>query len=51
TVTPQLCDVGFEEHVLPYPAEKSRLYLHGINKTSREFHTMPTETVDAFAEE
>jgi tRNA ligase len=51
TLTPQLCDDSFEEHVLPYPAEKSGLHLHGINETSREFHTMPTETVDAFAEE
>ncbi|KAG1722907.1 RNA ligase-domain-containing protein [Suillus lakei] len=42
---------SFEEHVLPYPAEKSGLHLHGINETSREFHTMPTETVDAFADE
>lgn len=51
TAIAELCDDSFEEHVLPYPAEKSGLHLHGINKTSREFYTMPTETVDAFAEE
>ncbi|KAG1832357.1 RNA ligase-domain-containing protein [Suillus subalutaceus] len=47
----ELCDDSFEEHVLPHPTEKSGLHLHGINATSREFHTVPTETVDAFAEE
>ncbi|KAG1834983.1 RNA ligase-domain-containing protein [Suillus subalutaceus] len=51
TAIAELCDDSFEEHVLPYPTEKSGLHLHGINETSREFHTMPTETVDAFAEE
>ncbi|KAG2143593.1 RNA ligase-domain-containing protein [Suillus clintonianus] len=51
TTIAELCDDSFEEHVLPYPAEKSGLHLHGINETLREFHTMPTETVNAFAEE
>ncbi|KAG2145471.1 RNA ligase-domain-containing protein [Suillus bovinus] len=51
TAVAELCDDRFEEHVLPYSAEKSGLHLHGINETSKEFHTMPTETVDAFAEE
>ncbi|KAG1738763.1 RNA ligase-domain-containing protein [Suillus lakei] len=51
TTIAELCDDSFEEHVLPYPAEKSGLHLHGINETSREFHTMPPETVDAFADE
>lgn len=51
TITSQLCDDSFEEHILPYSAEKSGLHLHGINETSKGFHTMPTETVDAFAEE
>lgn len=51
TTIAELCDDSFEEHVLPYSAEKSGLHLHGINETSREFYTMPTETVDAFAEE
>jgi tRNA ligase len=49
--SPQLCDDSFEEHVLPYSSEKSGLHLHGINKSTKEFHTMPTEIVDAFAEE
>ncbi|KAG1739916.1 RNA ligase-domain-containing protein [Suillus paluster] len=51
TTIAELCDDSFEEHVLAYPVENSGLHLHGINETSREFHTMPTETVDAFAEE
>ncbi|OAX33523.1 hypothetical protein K503DRAFT_804308 [Rhizopogon vinicolor AM-OR11-026] len=51
TAVAELCDDSFEEHVLPYSSEKSGLHLHGINKTTKGFHTMPTETVDAFAEE
>jgi tRNA ligase len=47
----QLCDDSFEEHVLPYSSEKSGLHLHGINETTKGFNTMPTETVDAFADE
>ena len=53
TVAPfwKLCDDDFEEHVLAYPPEKSGLYLHGINETRKEFHTLPTHAIDAFAEE
>ncbi|KAH0834656.1 RNA ligase-domain-containing protein [Lanmaoa asiatica] len=47
----KLCDDDFEEHVLAYPPDKSGLYLHGINETRKEFHTLPTHVVDAFAEE
>ena len=47
----KLCDDDFEEHVLAYPQEKSGLYLHGINETRKEFHTLPTHVIDAFAEE
>lgn len=36
---------------MPYPTEKSGLHLHGINETCKAFHTLPTSTVDAFAEE
>lgn len=46
-----MCDDSFEEHVLPYPPEKSGLHLHGLNKCSKAFATLPTETVDAFAKE
>ncbi|KIJ58824.1 hypothetical protein HYDPIDRAFT_33787 [Hydnomerulius pinastri MD-312] len=51
TAVAELCDDNFEEHVLPYPAEKSGLHLHGINKTCKDFHTLSTSIVDAFAEE
>ena len=47
----KLCDDDFEEHVLAYSPEKSGLYLHGINETRKEFHTLPTDVIDAFAEE
>jgi tRNA ligase len=46
----QLCDDSFEEHVLGYPPEKTGLHLHGLNVRSKEFKTMATEVVDAFAE-
>jgi tRNA ligase len=46
-----LCDDSFEEHILPYLPEKTGLYLHGLNTCTKEFRTMPTSTVDAFAEE
>ncbi|KAH7881898.1 RNA ligase-domain-containing protein [Phlebopus sp. FC_14] len=47
----KLCDDSFEEHVLPYSAERSGLHLHGINETCKAFHTLPTGTVDKFAEQ
>jgi len=47
----QLCDDNFEEHVLPYSADKTGLHLHGINECSRHFRTQPTAVVDAFARE
>ncbi|KAF9003365.1 RNA ligase [Cyathus striatus] len=51
TAIAELCDDNFEEHVLPYPPEKTGLHLHGLNKCSKDFDTMPTPVVDAFAEE
>ncbi|KAL4068638.1 RNA ligase-domain-containing protein [Scleroderma yunnanense] len=51
TAVAELCDDNFEEHVLPYPPEKSGLHLHGINETRKAFHTLPASTVDAFADE
>lgn len=51
TAIAELCDDDFEEHVLPYPPEKSGLHLHGINENTRDFLTQPTDVVDDFAEE
>jgi tRNA ligase len=47
----QLCDDSFEEHVLPYPPEKSGLHLHGINRSIKAFSTLLPTEVDAFADE
>ena len=47
----QLCDDNFEEHVLPYSAEKTGLHLHGLNECSKHFKTQPIAVVDAFARE
>ncbi|TFY66796.1 hypothetical protein EVG20_g4297 [Dentipellis fragilis] len=51
TAVAELCDDEFEEHVLPYPAEKSGLHLHGLNNSSASFGTQPPDTVAAFARE
>lgn len=51
TAVAELCDDSFEEHVLPYSAEKTGLHLHGINESTKLFKTMPPSIVDAFAEE
>ncbi|KAM6492799.1 RNA ligase [Amanita muscaria] len=51
TAIAELCDDSFEEHILPYPPERTGLYLHGINFCTKEFSTLPPSTVDAFAEE
>ena len=48
---PRLCDGSFEEHVLPYSAEKTDLRLHGLNDCSGDFKTQPTVVVDEFARE
>jgi tRNA ligase len=48
---PQLCDDSFEEHVLPYPPEKSGLHLHGLNHSIKAFHTLLAPEVDTFADE
>jgi tRNA splicing ligase len=47
----QLCDDGFEEHVLGYSPEQTGLHLHGLNESTKLFKTLPPATVDAFAEE
>ncbi|TFK70668.1 hypothetical protein BDN72DRAFT_525109 [Pluteus cervinus] len=51
TAIAELCDDSFEEHVLPYPPEKTGLHLHGINLTTKQFTTLPQAAVDKFAEE
>ncbi|KAI0303896.1 RNA ligase-domain-containing protein [Russula brevipes] len=51
TAVAELCDDSFEEHVLPYPAEKAGLHLHGLNDCSRHFKTQSTAVVDKFARE
>ncbi|TFK49265.1 hypothetical protein OE88DRAFT_1702824 [Heliocybe sulcata] len=51
TAAAELCDDEFEEHVLPYPPEKTGLHLHGINKCTKAFMTMPPDVVNSFAKE
>ncbi|TFK84033.1 hypothetical protein K466DRAFT_665422 [Polyporus arcularius HHB13444] len=51
TAVAELCDDSFEEHVLPYPPEKTGLHLHGLNACTKRFHTQEQAVVDAFARE
>ncbi|KAI1785087.1 RNA ligase-domain-containing protein [Ganoderma leucocontextum] len=51
TAVAELCDDSFEEHVLPYSADKTGLHLHGLNTCTKAFQTQPQSVVDAFAHE
>ncbi|KAK7469244.1 tRNA ligase [Stygiomarasmius scandens] len=51
TAIAELCDDSFEEHVLPYPPELTGLHLHGLNTSTKAFHTLSQDIVDKFAEE
>ena len=46
-----MCDDSFEEHVLPYSTELTGLHLHGLNQSTGNFNTRPSEEVNAFARE
>lgn len=46
-----MCDDSFEEHILEYPIEKSGLYLHGLNRNTVDFQTLPSNKVQEFAKE
>ncbi|CUM65686.1 uncharacterized protein PRCAT00003334001 [Priceomyces carsonii] len=50
TAVAELCDDEFEEHVLPYPKERSGLYLHGLNLNTIRFQTYPMDIVKQFAQ-
>ncbi|KAF9193902.1 hypothetical protein BGZ51_001888 [Haplosporangium sp. Z 767] len=49
TAVAELCDDTFEEHILEYPLEKSGLYLHGLNRNTAEFETLPSVKVQEAA--
>jgi len=51
TAVTELCDDEFEEHVLPYPKDKSGLYLHGLNYNTIKLQTVPIGEVVKFAQE
>ncbi|KAJ7493776.1 RNA ligase [Mycena latifolia] len=51
TAIAELCDDSFEEHVLGYAPEVTGLHLHGLNESTKTFHTLPQAAVDAFATE
>lgn len=45
TAVGELCDDEFEEHILPYTGERRGIYLHGLNRNTREFQTLPMSEV------
>ncbi|KAJ2607756.1 trna ligase [Coemansia sp. RSA 1804] len=47
----ELCDDGFEEHIMEYPELIRGLYLHGINRNTVELNTWPSSDVTKVAEE
>ncbi|KAJ2654692.1 trna ligase [Coemansia sp. RSA 1200] len=47
----ELCDDGFEEHVLEYPERTRGLYLHGINRNSSALDTWASSDVTKVAED
>lgn len=49
TLVFELCDDGFEEHIIEYPPEKRGLYLHGINLNQATFSTYEFDKVCLFA--
>ncbi|CAO3564193.1 unnamed protein product [Mortierella alpina] len=51
TAVAELCDDSFEEHILEYPVERSGLYLHGLNRNTAGFQTLPSSSVQAVAKE
>ncbi|KAJ1668780.1 tRNA ligase [Coemansia sp. RSA 1646] len=51
TAVYELCDDGFEEHILEYPERTRGLYLHGINRNSSELDTWASSDVTKVAEE
>ncbi|KAJ2559037.1 trna ligase [Coemansia sp. RSA 1933] len=51
TAVYELCDDGFEEHILEYPERTRGLYLHGINRNASELDTWASSDVTKVAEE
>ncbi|GJJ69859.1 tRNA ligase [Entomortierella parvispora] len=50
TAVAELCDDSFEEHILEYTGERAGLYLHGLNRNTANFQTLPSEQVQQAAE-
>lgn len=48
TAMAELCDDFFQEHIFSYPV--GDIILHGLNYNTSDFHTLPMEDVNLFAE-
>lgn len=49
TAIAEYCDDSFEEHILEYSKDKAGLYLHGLNRNTPSFETLPISSVSEFA--
>ena len=45
----ELADDSFEEHILSYPKDVAGLYMHGLNRNTVEFESLPIDTVKNIA--
>ncbi|AGO13246.1 AaceriAFR099Cp [[Ashbya] aceris (nom. inval.)] len=50
TAVAEYCDDTFEEHIIQYTRDRAGLYLHGLNRNTREFQTLPMPEVKGIAE-
>ena len=46
----ELADDSFEEHILSYPKDVAGLYMHGLNRNTVEFESLPMDTVKEVAQ-
>lgn len=51
TAVGELCDDEFEEHILPYTGNRRGIYLHGLNRNTCEFSTLPMSEVRKAADD
>lgn len=51
SVSLQLCDDSFEEHVLAYPSHLTGLHLHGLNTNTPILTSLPSSAVSSFAKD
>jgi len=51
TAAGEVCDDGFEEHLLSYDSEMAGIYFNGLNRNTTQFVTEPPEIVQRIGDE